>query len=270
MKNKPSTLASVFKNLKKQRKNALIAYLAAGYPRLPEEEKLIESMVSSGVDILELGIPFSDPIADGPTIQFASQQALNNGISLDRILIWVKKLKTKIETPIVLMGYWNPIYQYGIEKFAQHASQAGVEGLIVPDIIPEESIQIRNILNKFGIKMIYLVAPTTPKNRLRWIAQKTQGFLYAVSVAGVTGARKKLPKETKSWIRQLQRLSKNPVCVGFGISGPSQIKELKSQADGFIVGSAIIDMIRKNNSRNRVPMIKKFIGQLSKECSYAR
>ena len=265
-----NTLDDSFLKLKRRNQKALIGYLAAGYPRLPEEKKLIEAMQESGMTALEVGIPFSDPIADGPTIQYASQKALANGVTVPKILKWISGFHPEIQIPILVMSYLNPILAFGLKRFAASAHAAGVTGVIVPDLIPEESDEIRKIFADKKIHLIHMVAPTTPKDRLKSIAKQTGGFLYAVSVAGVTGARKKLPVETKAWLTQLKRLSRKPVCVGFGISGPDQVRALKSGVDGFIVGSAIVDVVRKNKSAARILQMRSFIKKLSKECSGGR
>lgn len=257
-----------FKSLKQTNKKALIAYLAAGYPKFSEQEKIIEALVKSGVDVLELGIPFSDPIADGPTIQFASQEALKNGASITSIMPWVKKWTKKFDVPILLMTYANPIYRYGLKKFSSEARQAGVSGVIVPDLIVEESKEFEEIFSSQKLHLVQFISPTTPKNRQKFISKKTSGFLYAVSVAGVTGARKSFGSDTVKWLRSLKGLTKVPVCVGFGIAGIDQIKQLKPGVDGFIVGSALIDRIRNNKPQQRISQITKFMSQLSKECSH--
>lgn len=259
-----------FAQLRRENRKALIAYLAAGYPKLDEEKRLIKAMVESGVDIFEIGIPFSDPIADGPTIQFASQRALENGVTVPKILKWIAALKREINIPIVVMTYMNPVLAYGQSAFARDAAKAGVSGVILPDVVPEEADEIRKLLAAKNIHLIHMVAPTTPKDRLARIAKKTAGFLYAVSVAGVTGARRSLPAETKAWLANLRGKSPRPVCVGFGISGPEQIKHLRGSVDGFIVGSAVVDVVRKNNAGRRAGKMKTFVKSLSKECSNGR
>lgn len=263
-------LDRTFEELKSQNKLAFVAYLAAGYPAFPDEEKLIQSLKEGGVNVLELGIPFSDPIADGPTIQFASQEALKGGASLRKIFNWINGFKTTLDLPIVLMSYINPVMQYGFEAFAKDARAAGVTGVIFPDMIPEEADEIEKVLAEHEIHTIYLVAPTTPKDRQKLIAKRTGGFLYAVSVTGVTGARAALPPETKSWLASLRKISKAPVCVGFGISGPEPVRELKDSVDGFIVGSAFIDLIRKNHPGKRQKPMRAFVRSLSKECRRGR
>ncbi len=260
----------VFKKLKKEKKKALIAYLAAGYPRFDQETKLIRTLIKSGVSILELGIPFSDPIADGPTIQFASQMSLDAGTTLVKILAWVRKNKFADSIPLVFMSYLNTILAYGPDKFAKDAAQAGVSGIIIPDLIPEESAEIEKALSKKNIHLICLLAPTTPRNRQISIGKKTKGFLYAVSVAGVTGARKKFTPPTIKWLKSLRSISRHPICVGFGISGVDQIRQLKSSVDGFIIGSALIDRIRFANGVSAETSIRKFIEPIMKECSHGR
>lgn len=263
-------LDSKFKTVEFAKKKALIAYMAAGDPVFSQQEKLVEALSNSGVDILELGVPFSDPIADGPTIQAAAQRALNNGVTLKAILKWVPKLKKKTDIPIVLMTYLNPLHAYGMAKFAQDAGRAGVSGVIIPDLIPEEGKEWERALSKNNVHLIYLLAPTSPAARQKMIAQKTRGFLYAVSVAGVTGARRSISPKTKKWLAHLRGLGPRPVCVGFGISEPGHIKSLRGAVDGFIVGSALIDRIHKSPASTRVKVVSNFIRSLAKECSYGR
>jgi tryptophan synthase alpha chain len=255
----------LFERLTQTNRKALIAYLAAGYPPVGEEEKIIQALVDGGIDMLEIGVPFSDPIADGPTIQFASQEALKNGMTVKKLLAWLPKLRRHKNLPIVLMGYMNPMLAYG-PNFARDAAKAGVSGMIIPDLVPEESGEFRKQLQKYDIALIHLVAPTTPPERQGAIAKITRGFLYAVSVAGVTGARKALPTQTKAWLSDLRASSPAPVCVGFGISGPDQIRELRKNVDGFIVGSALIDVIRKSKKSARASNAAAFVKELSEAC----
>jgi len=252
------------------RKKALIAYLSAGYPSFGTQKNHIRALIEGGVDMLELGVPFSDPVADGPTIQYASHKSLLNGTTLDKIISWVAAFPELKSIPTVFMSYLNPILSYGVKSFAADAARAGIQGLIIPDAIPEETEEIGWELKSKGLHLIHLVAPTSSLERQHMIARRTGGFLYAVSVAGVTGARKGLPVETKSWLGKLKRLSSAPVCVGFGISGPQQIRRLKSNVDGFIVGSAIIDVIRKSEPAQTASRLREFAESLSKECRHGR
>jgi tryptophan synthase alpha chain len=256
----------LFERLALTERKALIAYLAAGYPPVGEEEKIIDALVDGGIDALEIGVPFSDPIADGPTIQFASQEALRNGMTVKKLLAWLPKIARRHpDLPIILMGYMNPMLAYG-PRFARDAAKAGVSGLIIPDLVPEESAEMRRQLEQFDLALIHLVAPTTPPERQGAISKQTRGFLYAVSVAGVTGARRALPAQTKAWLGDLSETSPAPVCVGFGISGADQIRQLRKHVDGFIVGSALIDVIRKSNKNERAKNARAFISKLSEAC----
>lgn len=265
-------LDAAFARARSRGRKALVAYLAAGYPKFSEQTALVKGMVEAGVDVLEVGIPFSDPVADGPTIQYASYQSLAGGTTVKKVMAWVKSLATQVEIPIVFMTYMNPVLAYGIKKFADEAAAAGVTGVIVPDLVPEEAAEISGALVARNIHLIHLVAPTTPAARLKRIAQQTSGFLYAVSVAGVTGARrhKVFSAETKRWLRSLKDLSSHPVCVGFGISGTAQVKALRDSVDGFIVGSAFIDIIRKFKAGRRKAELNRFVRGLAKECIHGR
>ncbi len=265
-------LDAAFARIRGRGRKALIAYLAAGYPKFSEQTALVKAMVDAGVDILEVGIPFSDPVADGPTIQYASHQSLAGGTTVKKVLVWVKTLSKQVDIPIVFMTYMNPVIAYGVKKFAADAAAAGVTGIIVPDLIPEESAELADAFTSHNMHIIHLVAPTTPPARLRLIAKKTGGFLYAVSVAGVTGARrhKVFSPTTKAWLASLRKLSTHPVCVGFGISGPDQVKALRNAVDGFIVGSAFIDIIRKFKTGRRKAELARFVRGLAKECVHGR
>lgn len=254
---------------RREGRKALIAYLTAGYPGFKEQTGLVEALAEGGVDVLEIGVPFSDPVADGPTIQFSSQESLKRGTSLRSALKWAADLGRRVSIPTVIMSYMNPILHYGVDAFARDAAKAGVSGVIVPDLIPEEAEPLRRALDRLGIRMIFLVAPTSPPARERRIAKATGGFLYAVSVTGVTGARRRFEPQTKAWLRSLRRLTRRPVCVGFGISGPEQIRELRPFVDGFIVGSALIDLIRRTPSAKRRAAVREFARKLAKECSHA-
>lgn len=250
----------VFNKLKKNRKKALITYITAGFPSIEYTHDIIRILSSQGVDILELGVPFSDPIADGPTIQRASEQALKNGINLKGILQFVKKIRKDIEVPIVLMGYYNPFLAYGIERFTKDAAESGVDGLIIPDLPPEEAEALVRHARRQKIATIFLLAPTSTGKRVRHVLRFSKGFVYYVSLTGVTGSRKTLPNGIKENVRRIKKLTKLPVCVGFGVSRPSQAKMLAKFADGVIVGSAIIKIILDaKNKKEALENIKNFI-----------
>jgi tryptophan synthase alpha chain len=239
----------LFTELKSQGRKALIAYVTGGYPTLSAMDRAVREIVAAGVDLVEIGIPFSDPIADGPTIQFSSQKALEGGITPTRLLEWVKTFRTTHQTPVVLMTYMNPVARMGTTAFARRARAAGVDGVIVPDLIIEEGQELENTLDRAGVHLIYLVAPTTPPARRSRIARRSRGFLYAVSVAGVTGARRALPPELGAFLEDVHRRSPVPVAVGFGISDAAQARQVALHADGVIVGSAFI-----NRMKNREPL----------------
>lgn len=239
-----SRLKSCFDELRSRRKKALIGYLTAGFPSWAGFSRAFDELEEGGADVIEIGVPFSDPIADGPTIQYSSQKALEGGVTLKGILSWTAERRKKSSTPIVLMSYLNPILRLGLARFAKEAALAGVDGLIVPDTIPEETDALRESLSSEGLDLIHLVAPTTPPARRKWVASRSRGFLYAVSVAGVTGARKDFAPEAKSFLRSLKG-SPVPVAVGFGISGPDQARAVAPFVDGVIVGSALITRLRE-------------------------
>ncbi|MBL0059375.1 MAG: tryptophan synthase subunit alpha [Elusimicrobia bacterium] len=238
----------LFVNLKARRRKALIAYLTGGYPSWPLFERAVRDLVESGVDLIEIGIPFSDPIADGPTIQASSQKALESGVTPGAILEWVHRFRRKNSTPLVLMTYMNPVHRIGASSFARRAAAAGVDGVIVPDLIIEEGAILERELERVGLHLIYLAAPTTPPRRRGLIARRSRGFLYAVSLAGVTGARRALPRSLGAFLADLHRRSPVPVAVGFGISTPAQARQAAKRADGVIVGSAFIQRL-KNRER---------------------
>jgi len=237
-----------FKELKKGKKKAFIAYMCAGDPDIATTRKLVLELDKAGVDIVELGIPFSDPLADGPTIQRASQRALKKRVNLKNIFSLIRSLRQRTDIPLVLMGYYNPIYHYGEERFVRDAKAAGADGVIVPDLSLEEADQLIRACKKYEFDPIFLAAPTSTKKRLKLIASKSKGFIYYVSLTGVTGARKQLPAHIRDHIRDIKRITDKPVCIGFGISSLEQVKQLGSFCDGVIVGSALIGKIEKNLS----------------------
>lgn len=250
--------------LKKTGRKAFVAYLTAGYPTASETVKLARLFEKSGADILELGIPFSDPIADGKTVQFASHTALTRGMTLIKALAIVKEIRKSSNIPVVLMGYLNPFLRHGLEKILKQAAASGVDGLIIPDIIPEESAQIRKDCRQNGLSLIYLAAPNTPDERLKEIDRASGGFVYIVSIAGVTGARKDLPATTIEYLKQTGKMIKrNPRIIGFGISSPRQVVKLKQYVDGIIVASALIEIIRNGKGMKTVyGKLERFVSSL--------
>lgn len=247
-KNALNRIDRMFADRRAERKPAFIAYLTGGYPSMAGMDRAARDLVAAGVDLLEIGVPFSDPIADGPTIQFSSQKALEAGVTLDKILAWARKFRRRCGTPLVLMTYLNPVARRGDERFARAAAAAGVDGLIVPDLIPEEAGPLRRALDRAGLRLIHLVAPTTPPARRGRIAAASRGFLYAVSVTGVTGARRGLSADLPAFLKDLRRRSPVPVAVGFGVSTPADARRLAPLADGVIVGSAFIQKLKNQES----------------------
>jgi tryptophan synthase alpha chain len=234
----------VFKKLRNKR-GALIPFVVAGDPDLKTTEALVLKMAECGADIIELGVPFSDPLADGPTIQTASRRALKNGVNLKNILLMAEKLKG-ISTPLVLMTYFNPVFQYGLKSFAEDCYRYGVDGVIIPDLPPEEAGPWIKEARPLNLGTIFLIAPTSSPDRVELASRSTRGFLYYVSVTGVTGTRGKLPEELEQSVRQIRKYSQKPVAVGFGISNPEQVQEVSRFADGVILGSAIVKVIEEN------------------------
>lgn len=253
-----------FSELKKKGKAAFIAFITAGDPSLAVTEKLVLGFAQSGVDIVELGVPFSDPLADGPTIQAASQRALAKGITLKKIFAFVKRLRQKTDLPICLMTYYNPVFHFGESRFIKMAAACGVDGLIIPDLPPEEASGLIREARRAKVSTVFFLAPTTDKRRIPLVNKAATGFIYYVSVAGVTGARTALPKSLLADLKQIKRKVTKPLCVGFGVSNPSQVKQIGRVADGVIVGSAIIKEIVKNaGRRDLVCKVAQFVQRLS-------
>jgi len=236
-----SRIQETFARLAAERRTALMPYLTMGYPALESALELVPTLVEAGADLIELGIPFSDPLADGATIQASSQQALENGMTLARCLEQAQALRASgVSVPLVMMGYYNPILQMGIETFADRAAAVGIDGAIVPDLPPEESDALRDALHNCGIDLIFLLAPTADEDRIHNVAGRASGFLYLVSLVGVTGARDRLPVELEDFVSRVRSATNLPLAVGFGIGTPEQAGRVARIADGVIVGSAVI------------------------------
>lgn len=240
---------AAFARLRKQKRRGLIAFLTVGFPSVALTPRIVKALESEGVDLIELGIPFSDPLADGPTIQAASQSALNQGVTPRGVLRIVRTLRRQgVALPIALLTYYNPVYRYGVRRFCRDSAQAGVDGLIIPDLPPEEAGDLVKSARPFGIDTIFLASPTSPPGRLNRIVRSSRGFIYYVSLTGVTGARGWLPEEVSTPVNRLKRMTHLPVCVGFGISRPDQVRRVARVADGVIVGSALLDRIGRSGS----------------------
>ncbi len=252
-----------FKQLAREKKKAFIAFITCGDPTLATTYKLALALNRLGVDILELGVPFSDPLADGPTIQAASQRALKNRINLTDVFKLVRELRRKIELPIVLLAYCNMIYHYGTDGFVKQAKSCGVDGVVIPDLPVEEAKELIKLARKTNFATIFLLSPTSDPARISKVSSSASGFIYYVSLTGTTGARKSLPKELIKQVRKIKRVTAKPVCVGFGVSSPEQVKQISRVADWIIVGSAIIKVIEKNLGRRElVSSVAKFVRRL--------
>ncbi|MCJ7646258.1 tryptophan synthase subunit alpha [bacterium] len=241
-----------FGDLKSKGRKALIVFITAGDPDLDTTFELVLEMERKGADVVELGVPFSDPLADGTTIQRASQRALNNKIKLKDILKLVHELRKKTEIPIVLMSYLNPVYKYGLVEFAGMCRKMGVDGVIIPDLVTEEAEEWLRAARTNRLATIFLAAPTSPLERIKKIASKSTGFLYYVSLTGVTGSRDKLNNNVIEALKAIKRITNKPVACGFGISNPQQARKVSRYSDGVIVGSAIIDLIEKSTTRKAI------------------
>jgi len=250
-----------FSELKKRNEGALIGYVMAGDPNPELAVEIANSLISGGVDILELGLPFSDPIADGPTIQKAGERALKAGMTPDIYFDIVKKIKSEI--PLVCMTYYNLVLQRGLDTFTQDCRDSGISGLIVPDLPIEESKPLLEECKNSDINLIFLAAPTTTEERMKKILNSAEGFLYVVSLLGVTGAREKLSSAISPTLEGIRKLNpKAPVAVGFGISKPEHVREiLHAGADGVVVGSAFVKIIEENR-KDRLPQLEKFAREL--------
>ncbi|HID96540.1 MAG TPA: tryptophan synthase subunit alpha [Candidatus Latescibacteria bacterium] len=258
-----SRISDAFQRLRSENRRAFIPYITAGDPDLRLTRELVFEMEMAGAKIIELGIPFSDPLADGPTIQEASQKALRAGTTLEKILSTVEEIRRASDVPIALMTYYNPIFRVGISNFLQQAVDAGVDGIIVPDLPPEEGEELRRTAERIGIDTIFLLAPTSTAERIRLVAEASTGFIYCVSVTGVTGAREKLSGQVRELVARVRRHTNKPLGVGFGISTPDQAAEVARWADGVIVGSAIIKVIRKyEGTPELVPRVGEFVKSL--------
>ena len=252
-----------FTALKKEGRKAFVAYLTAGDPDLEATEKLIPALEAAGVDIVEIGVPFSDPTADGPIIQAASQRALQKGATLKKILAMIVRLRRFSGIPIVLFGYYNPILNYGPEKFAADAAASGVDGLLVVDLPHEEAEELRQYSDPAGLDFITLIAPTTDPKRARKILRRATGFVYYISVTGVTGTAVPRPDDVRLDVKRLKEVTALPVAVGFGISTPAQAATIAPLADGVVVGSALVRLIgEKAGSTGLIPAAASFAAEI--------
>jgi len=247
-----------FKLLAQEKRAGLIIYVTAGYPDINFTEDFVQRLQEVGVDFIEIGVPFSDPVADGPVIQACSQKALENKVNLESIFNLCDRLKSKLSIPYLLMSYYNPVYQYGLEKFARDCAETNVSGAIIPDLPFEESAQFRAQLKKFSIDQILFISSTTSSERRKKILKVATGFIYYIAVYGVTGTRDFLPEETYQDVARLRDQATIPVAVGFGISNRQQILRLKTCADGIIIGSFVMKEIMAGHYTYLLDTLKEF------------
>jgi tryptophan synthase alpha chain len=250
-----SRISSVFKPGHK----VLIAYIMAGYPDIKATPKIASALAECGCDIIEMGIPFSDPLADGVTIQKAGYHALLNGTTPQACLEAAFEIRQQVTVPLVFMTYYNPVLNYGLEAFCQRCTAAGINGLIVPDLPPEEGAELEEISLQNNIDLIYLLAPTSTGERITSVAERSRGFIYLVSLTGVTGTRDTLSPELGDFVKRVRQKAKQPLCVGFGISTPEQAKSVAADADGVIVGSRLLQLIEEDAT---LSLLKTFVSGL--------
>jgi tryptophan synthase alpha chain len=256
-----------FAALKKRNRAAFIPYVTCGDPHMDASADVIRVLADSGADVIELGVPFSDPIADGPVIQRASARALAAGASMARIIDMVADLRARgVKTPFVLFGYYNPVLRFGVERLAREASAAGADGLLVADLLPEEAGDLDAACAETGLDRVYLTAPTSSDDRMRLIGEKTRGFLYAISLTGVTGARDQLPPELGEFVARIRAQTDKPLAVGFGISTPDMVSSVARLAEGVVVGSALVRLMEENAG---TPDMMRRLGTFVRELSEA-
>jgi len=258
-----SRIAETFARLKRENRRGFIPFITAGDPDLQTTRELIVELARVGATLIELGIPFSDPMADGPVIQRASERALRQDFGIDDVLQVVSEARKETDVPIILFSYFNPLMQFGIEKLARQAQGAGVDGVLVTDLVPEEAVEFASILRARDLDMIFLVAPTSTDERLKMIAEQSGGFIYAVSRAGITGAREQMSAEAEKLVGRVRRYSDLPVAVGFGISKPEHVRDVWRYADAAVVGSALVKVVEESSSGSvAVSNVGQFVRQL--------
>jgi tryptophan synthase alpha chain len=240
---------------------ALIGYITAGYPDIEATPRIAAALAESGCDIIELGIPFSDPLADGATIQQASFKALQHDITPRNCLEIAHQIQSRISVPLAFMTYYNPVLNFGLESFCRSCRNAGISGLIVPDLTPDEGQELETITKTHDLDLIYFLAPTSTAARIDEVAKRARGFIYMVSLTGVTGARNTLPPDLESFVKRVRQKAKQPLCVGFGISTPEQARRVAAAADGVIVGSRLIQLIDEDAT---LTSLKTFVSSLRK------
>jgi tryptophan synthase alpha chain len=256
---------TAFSELQRQGRKGFIPFITAGDPDLETTAKILVELSQAGATVIELGVPFSDPMADGPVIQRASERALKHGLGVGDILQLVGTVRREIETPIILFSYFNPLLQFGLKRLAQEAKAAGIDGVLVTDLSPEEAAEFESELRANDLDTIFLIAPTSTDERLRLVAQHARGFIYAVSRAGVTGVRTSVSAEAEKLVNRMRQFSSLPIAVGFGISNRDQVKDVQRYADAVVIGSAIVSEIER--LQGATSGLAKRVGEFVKELS---
>lgn len=254
-----SRIAKTFARLKAEGKTAFMPFVTIGFPELDSTTSIVPGLLEAGADLIELGVPFSDPIAEGPTIQRSSFKALENGVTLQKCFETARALRAKTDAPLLFMGYYNPVFSYGVERYALECAAAGIDGLIIPDVPPEEVAEVGLACQNAGLDLPAFVAPTSPDARIEQAVRAATGFVYCVSLAGVTGARTALPEYLPAFIAKVRSRTDLPLVLGFGISKPEHFAGVRSLVDGVIVGSALIDVLDKAPPAQRVEQAKSFV-----------
>ncbi len=253
-----SRITDTFNQLKKENRKAFIPYIMAGDPTLMATKKFVIELESAGADIIELGVPFSDPLADGPTIQRAAERSLQHGTTLRKVIALAKEIRRHSEIPLILMTYYNPVFKFGIEQFIKKAVRAGIDGVIIPDLIPDEADDFIRIARQYKLDTIFLLAPTSTQERIHKVVRASTGFIYYVSITGITGSKLSMESAMKNTLNSIKTVTKKPVAIGFGISNPEEASSTAKLADGIIVGSAIVKLISKGRD------IKRFVRSIRK------
>lgn len=256
-------LRAAFRGARRSGRPALVAFVTAGDPNLKFTEALVLALAGAGADVIELGVPFSDPIADGPVIQRASERALKRGTALRDVLRLAQRIRRKSAVPLVVFSYYNPVLQFGVERFAREAKAVGVDGALITDLTPEEAGEYVKAMRRVNLDTVFLTAPTSTPARLRAIAQLSRGFVYVISRRGTTGARQAVPSEVKALVRRVRRVSSLPIAIGFGISSREQVAALRGVADGVVVGSALVECCeRGRHGRKAIEAAVRLVQEL--------
>jgi tryptophan synthase alpha chain len=258
-----SRIAPMFERLSAEKRLGLGPYVTTGYPQRDDTPAIVQAIVGAGADMVELGIPFSDPLAEGPTIQATTHRALTNGITVAACLAAARECRKRVDVPLVFMGYLNPILAFGMERFTQAAVDAGVDGLIVPDLSMEETSELREACSSAGLDLVMFVAPTSTEERIRHVAELATGFIYCISVTGVTGSRASVDPGVDKLLRQVRALTDTPLALGFGISRAEHLAQLRGEVDAAMVGSALLDHIKEEDpAGSAAAFIKELLGDV--------